>query len=204
MADTRDADVTRASCGTFAGFPPSGHENCPLCDYPLTGLPSPYACPECGFEFDSDTYFVSSPYPRWLNFLLFAAIASQLWIVIEQVKDMIPNWDPGLLMFSLFPIWCTAMMVHTYRRRRQKPALLVIGPEGIAYRHVGRIEFTHVLLPDIVGFTLKPGFSRTRYVLHLQRRKDDDMMLPLPFFWKASQVRRLRENLTRRIGDRLE
>jgi hypothetical protein len=25
---------------------------CPLCDYPLEGLPDHYHCPECGFEFD--------------------------------------------------------------------------------------------------------------------------------------------------------
>lgn len=39
----------------FTGFPPSFYMHCPLCNYALTGLPSPDACPECGFRYDEST-----------------------------------------------------------------------------------------------------------------------------------------------------
>ncbi len=39
----------------FAGFPPSGSTLCPRCDYDLQHLPAVHRCPECGFEYDSNT-----------------------------------------------------------------------------------------------------------------------------------------------------
>ena len=203
MTDLRDDAIGSSPGDTFAGFPPEGHADCPMCNYPLTGLPSPHACPECGFEFDSETQVLHSYYPKQAGYVLLAATVYQICLIPILFDFKVIAWNWHVLSFYAVPIGCVALLMHTVIRRRRFPGVLVIGPEGIAYRHCGYRQFTHVLLSEIARVELKRG-RWTSYNLQVHRRDGDILNLALLFFRSATQLEPVCENLTRRIGNRSE
>ena len=75
----------------FAGFPPSGSTLCPRCDYDLQGLPAAHVCPECGFEYDSNTRV-------WRDVSWRRRINRCLSIVLSVLALL-------LFLFSIYQFW---------------------------------------------------------------------------------------------------
>lgn len=68
---------------------------CPVCNYPLTGLPPAHRCPECGFEYDETTVVFRLRKPWKLYVLLIPMAAALLingWGFFFLPGD---HWQPG-------------------------------------------------------------------------------------------------------------
>ena len=112
--------------------------NCPMCDYPLTGLPATYACPECGFEYDAETRVLASRLPKWFGHAHLTVTAVLLLLVIPMVGTEFSDWRWPVLFFVIPYMTMPLTVLHTYFRRRRYPDILVVGPECIAYRASGQ------------------------------------------------------------------
>ncbi len=186
-AESLNADSAR-STSTFAGFTPSGHISCPMCNYPLSGLPAEYACPECGFEYDSETCVLTSRHPIWFDYVQFAAFATLLLLLVPIVGTSVGDWRMWFF-FGVIPYMTFSVLIlRTYFRRRRYPAILVVGPEGLAFRTSGHKEFDYSLLPETESVTLKRKLSRIGYDLHIERIDSPTNVLGLPFHWNVKQL----------------
>lgn len=127
----------------FTGFPPSGHMNCPQCKYMLKGLPSPHACPECGLEFDNDTYvFIDkTPDPESSPFMVLLVEMSPYLLLV-----LIALWFVDVMKFAiaiLILMLLFAVIVKREWRFLNSPRLVVVGPERLSYRDPGG-EMVHL------------------------------------------------------------
>lgn len=169
------------SINTFTGFPPSGHMNCPMCDYPLTGLPAAHACPECGFRYDENTrVWVGEPrrfsklnalfylacIPFWLSTALRAFLSR------SRMSDLIK-------IVAVITLLATPLLEIYWRRRsRRLPPLAAITSAGITYRAGG---MQAKLLPwrEFDGVIEDPSFVGN--TVSLVRTNGRPMRLTAPF-----------------------
>lgn len=139
---------TRAN--EFTGFPPTGHMNCPMCRYPLDGLPEENACPECGFEYDQETWVWNRPLSKSATaiYVVLMAIAVFFMMTLATLGLVLTGpWSTssdrlssficvGITAFGLaFGIWGV-------RRRHSRPPQVCVTPRGISFRlHMTRSHF---------------------------------------------------------------
>lgn len=105
--------------------------NCPVCEYPLTGLPVPHRCPECGFAYDTMTRVWNST--RSLSsirlpatIVLLAAIVSWNWGPLSK-RPLSMAVCEGVVLFWV--AWIIRFSVIARIRR-----FVALGPTGIALR----------------------------------------------------------------------
>lgn len=165
----------------FAGFPPSGHTNCPMCDYPLTGLPAAHTCPECGFQYDAETrVWVGEPHRfSKLNALFYLACipfwlstAIRAFLSRSRMSDLIK-------ILAVITLLATPLLeVYWRRRSRRLPPLAAITSKGIIHRAGGR---SAKLLPwrELDSVNLKPASAK--YVISLVRSNGRPKRLTSPF-----------------------
>jgi len=58
---------------------------CPICSYSLSGLPDEHKCPECGFEYERDMFFIEQERLAWrllaiANAAIFIALLVAWWL----------------------------------------------------------------------------------------------------------------------------
>lgn len=99
---------------------------CPVCDYPLAGLPAAHRCPECGFEFDELTRAWRWTRPRWMVVMLIVVVGMFVLFVPVQL------WA---LFFGRAADWLTCFS-----------ALLYAGLGALAVRDLVRGGRRHVVL----------------------------------------------------------
>ena len=124
-----------SSSPTFRGFAPSGHADCPLCSYPLTGLPAESACPECGFRYDAHTQiWLVDPTLHQRASIAFA-MALLVVVVIVQIVTAGLAITPPTAVAIIVLLLVIALRVHRSKRHGRRPGFACVSPAGIHYRY---------------------------------------------------------------------
>jgi hypothetical protein len=105
--------------------------HCPICEYPLTGLPVPHRCPECGYAYDTmSRVWIST---RSLSLIrlpattvLLAAIVSWNWGPLSK-RPLSMAVCEGVLLF--WAAWIIRFIVTAKIR-----SFVSLGPAGVALR----------------------------------------------------------------------
>lgn len=145
--------------------------NCPQCNYMLKGLPSPYACPECGFRYDEDTHVWT--WSRKLSrndLLIFIAVLTLSFIfAASRMLEFLGRYASVTrinVLLSIFWLLLTITGAFIMWRVHRYPPLTVIAPDGITHRS---LLSRHRRIPwhEIAEITLERG------------RRDQDAQLAL-------------------------
>jgi len=133
-------------------------ERCPICTYPLVGLPRAHHCPECGFAYNEDTLVYRLPrVPHRLPLALLAYLLLAAAVAWTQVhaRGRIDLPAAGLLAVLVGFTLRTAQHLWWSRRR-----YVVVTQSGLAFGGPGwpRALRRTRLLPwtQIVGVAAKP------------------------------------------------
>jgi hypothetical protein len=178
---------------------------CPVCAYPLEGLPQRHRCPECGLEYDEHSCVWASPplsgLRGWLYLLLaplFCAFASIL--VWEDV------WrNPTLSHVGGLVLWLFAGTVPTLWvwRTRTRPLWIATLPSGI---HIQDFVWP-VIVPWTAARAVEISHARNEVYLSYRKRWGTKTT-PLARFLQTSTAReqfaRAVEEGRRRYAPRVE
>ncbi|MBN2562308.1 MAG: hypothetical protein JXQ75_15390 [Phycisphaerae bacterium] len=144
-------------------------KDCPVCEYPLIGLPRRHRCPECGFEYDEHTriWQARRPWRLWkavsllMNGVAFCFFA--LGAYLFAFTSLALRWvAPVLAAFYA----CCFVYQWILNRRREYVA---VTPGGVIVRMYGTkpraVPWCDVLMVGGVGASAAPGWT----VLHTKR-----------------------------------
>lgn len=102
-------------------LPPVQLENCPFCNYSLEGLPEMGRCPECGFEYDEQTYILraimrgtsgmsKSRLLLWLFVVLTAWFGTSFGLQIILIYGLSGS---SIGVTFMFVLWC-ALVIYLF------------------------------------------------------------------------------------------
>jgi hypothetical protein len=123
----------------FTGFPPSGRMLCPMCNYPLDGLPAEYTCPECGFTYDKETMVWEIQDSRRrralliiLSFASCAFLGYELFRSFDSTNPSIFHTASKFLTGFLIVFILHAM--YGNRRNKGNKDVVAVTPAGILFK----------------------------------------------------------------------
>lgn len=106
--------------------------DCPICDYPLVGLPVEHRCPECGFQFDAQTMIWDKRYTKRLRNLLRLLLAAYLGVFLPIVLVVVVITGTsfgGFLTFAISMVLCLIPFLYFNCCR-----LAAVSPSGVILR----------------------------------------------------------------------
>lgn len=152
---------------TFTGFPPGGHMNCPMCNYPLKGLPAEHSCPECGFNYDKETYLWILHSKRPGRFLfIFGVGCNLIGATILGFGPTLFAWPRNAFTSSLviLGLCSAAALILNARRWRRFPPMICLSPAGI-HNRIRSKRFKSISFDGIKRIQLaKPVYGRSFYL----------------------------------------
>lgn len=127
--EQRAIDIAGAKSESPAGKGSArGVTHCPYCDYSLVGLPTPYRCPECMFEYDENTCSFKLYASSMIWHLLWVGLTLQLFKVVPIIYRQGPVHPSIVLVFA----WVIYFVVNV--RMRLYPPFIAFGPREIVIR----------------------------------------------------------------------
>lgn len=104
---------------------------CPMCDYPLIGLPTPHRCPECGFEYNHETMVVrNKDNCQPARFLTKACVSIVLlWCVRMLISPYPVNIELQIAVMCIF----AGLALREWLVARNKP-FIALGRVGVIVR----------------------------------------------------------------------
>lgn len=162
---------------------PSRLSVCPVCDYPLDGLPGPHRCPECGLAYDEQSRdWPAGPPPLrqeplfWFSLGSFLVFPVLVWLI--DPTDLFST-ATGAVFIALE----TSFLMLPLRAARGRHYAIAVLPNGI---HLER-EGCKTIVPwaNVLGARVLPGRSARGVQLYhrrfgLVRNVNLGHLLPMP------------------------
>lgn len=136
-------------------------EVCPECRYSLQGLPPCFYCPECGFEYDEDTFCWKYPgsKPATIVWLIIVSIAFFALMVTSQTVNF-ARWYYQAAFLGL----AIVILVNRLHRQWTRRSILVTAPGGVMFRETSGES---IVIPyETIDWICVEGPGSDRCVIH--------------------------------------
>lgn len=136
-------------------------EVCPECKYSLQGLPPRYCCPECGFEYDEDTFCWKYPgsKPATIVWLVIVSVAFFALMATSQSLN-IARWIYQVVFLVLAIVILASRLYRQWTRR----SILVTAPGGVMFRETSGESM--VIPNETIDWICVDGPGSDRCVIH--------------------------------------
>ena len=187
--------------------------HCPACAYSLTGLPTDWRCPECGFEYDANT-FVLEGISRGTSSM--TSSRKWLWILLAIGGTLGPSFLIPLLFEGFAPValilcaaWVALLiyLLMTGKRERRGLEQILFAAGGFGYCTSGADTategFSLVRWADVDGIRIDRKGSRFHRLrinsFRLDGRPGGRTELDVGLSCDEDTARWLNDNLSERI-----
>lgn len=147
-------------------------ENCPFCEYKLTGPPDQHQCPECGNEYD-DSMQVITQSGNFAIFLIVFLIVFSILMIFNPGVTLKRNFAGLLAVIGM--IWAPIHAIRFFMYPRNKA---VVSSDGISIIQKGKLK-KKLLWEDI--YEIHEGFMSSVSII-----KNDKTVHPLTYTFFGS------------------